>query len=227
MVRNIKGGSSHKKMASKKFTRNFNPNNTPLPINNGDVKHYLGKIIGAKGDRRFSFNLFINDGLDTSREFILKLPGGERKRIYTDTIILVSQRDYQLNNYDCVYVYDDKRELSLLSGKGYLPKSFYVDDLQETIIQTKKKININDYMPSSNSSDDDNEETEFKIFNPNRYTDDSIDEEEDDLVDQDLVLNYRENKRNLTKVRNYLSDEKYSNLNYNDDDTSEINIDEI
>lgn len=222
MVRNIKGGNSHKKMASKKFVRHFNQNNVPFPDEN--KKQFLGKVIAPKGDRRFSFNLFKNNILDTT-EYIFRLPGGERKRIYTDTIILVGERDFQENVYDCIYVYDDKREISLLSTKNYLPNSYHIEENLDNTNEKKTKLNINEYMPSDDSCD--------TVFNPNRFnydeTNDQINEinEIDEVDDKvNITISYKNNKKNLTKVRNYLYEQKNMNLQ-SSDDLEPINIDDI
>jgi hypothetical protein len=156
MVKNKKGGSSHKKMASKNFKKEFDPRNVPLPVNKVDEKTYLGIVTAPKGDKRFTFNLIVNN-IKQDEEKHFHLAGNVRKRVNRDTLVLVSERlSIKADTYDGIYVYNDKKEILHLISRGYITNdlasstSAYSNTPDETTVnKDRQSFNDGDFLEDS------------------------------------------------------------------------------
>lgn len=170
MVKNKKGGSSHKKMASKNFKKEFDINKVPLPINNVNEKTYLGIVVAPKGDKRFTFNL-INKSIKNDDIKTFHLAGSVRKKVHKDALVLVSERlSLKEDTFDGIYVYGDKKELLYLISKGFISEDVASQTLAytmannsvETTEMSKQKSTFNDedYLPPSYSDYEEEEDDE-------------------------------------------------------------------
>jgi len=194
MVKNKKGGSSHKKMASKNFKKEFDANKVPLPVNNVNEKTYLGIVTAAKGDKRFAFNL-IKNGIKSEIEMIFHLAGSVRKKVYRDALVLVSERiSLKEGTFDGIYVYGDKKEVILLISKGFINEELASQTLAYTQVanndiaessKNRSAFNEDDYLPPAYS---DYEEEESDEMREEKDQDQDQDPNQDQDQDSDLDL---------------------------------------
>ena len=201
MVKNKKGGSSHKKMASKNFKKEFDPRNVPLPVNKVDEKTYLGIVTAPKGDKRFTFNIIINN-IKHDDEKHFHLAGNVRKRVNRDTLVLVSERlSIKADTYDGIYVYSDKKEILHLISKGYITNDLasstiaYSNTPDETTVnKDRQSFNDEDFLPPAY----DDYDSEDNISNQEEIEE----EDNEDITPEEKTILPEDEKRRRRFLKN-------------------------